>query len=133
MFQEKLRFYSKLNLVGDILLLIVSFILAYLFIWGHFRPNVQIYFLRVSAALLLCWIFTAWVLNLYAPERYERFARSLPKYFLAIIFHAMLLSIVVFLIKDFQITRILFVYGYVLFVFLDMLLRLCLIYVLRQR
>ncbi|HYV95216.1 MAG TPA: hypothetical protein VE978_25805 [Chitinophagales bacterium] len=133
MIRERLRLYSLLNLAGDVFLLIFSFILAYLLIWGHFKPNFQIYFLKASVALLLCWIITALVLKLYGGEQYEFFGRSLPKHFLAIIFHALLLSIVVFLIKDFTISRILFIYAYLLFVFLDVLFRLCLIYVFRYR
>ena len=127
------RFYSLLNLTGDVFLLIFSFILSYLFIWGNFKPNFQYYFLNVCVALLLCWLITAVLLELYARERYEQFGRSLPKHFQAILIHAALLSIVVFFVKDFMISRMLFVYGYLIFVFLDTLLRLGLIYLLRHR
>ncbi len=44
----------------------------------------------------------------------------------------MLISMVVLLVRDFNVTRILFIYGYFLFVFLDTLARLGLMYVLRR-
>lgn len=132
MLRERLRFYSLINLLGDIFLLIFSFILAYLLIWGHFKPNFHTFFLKVSVALLLCWIITALILKLYTPERFEQFERSLTKHFQAIILHAMLISFTVLVIKDFALTRNLFVYAYFIFVFLDTALRLGLMYVLRM-
>ena len=132
MFTEKLRFNSLVNPAADAFLLISSFIIAYLFIWGHFKPEFGIYFFKASVALLLCWSVTAVVLKLYAHKRYEEFGRALPKHFQAIFFHAALLSLVVFLVKDFTITRILFIFSYLLFVFLDTLLRLCLTYLVRR-
>lgn len=133
MIQERLRFYSLLNLAADVFLLIASFFLAYLFIWGHFKPSFTSFFIKASVALLLCWGITALVLKLYSRKPNEQFGRSLPKHFLAIIIHAVLLSLLVFLVRDFNVSRILFVYGYLLFVFFDTLLRLGLIYVVLRR
>lgn len=131
MIRERLRFYSLVNLLGDIFLLIFSFILAYYLIWGHFKPNFYNFFFKVSAALLLCWIITALALKLYSPDRFEQFERSLTKHFQAIVLHAMLVSLAVLLVKDFNVTRMLFVYAYFIFVFLDTCLRLGLMYMLR--
>jgi FlaA1/EpsC-like NDP-sugar epimerase len=134
MITERLRFYSWLNQVGDIFLLIFSFILACILIWGsHFRPDFPIYFIKVLVAVVLCWGVTALLLKLYAPGRYKQYGRSLAKHFQAIAFFAVLLAVVVFLYKDFQITRVLFIDAFLLFVFLDTLLRLCFIYLLRRR
>jgi hypothetical protein len=134
MITERLRFYSWLNQVGDIFLLIFSFILACILIWGsHFGPDFPAYFIKVLVAVVLCWSITALLLKLYAPARYKQYGRSLSKHFQAIAFFAMLLAGVVFLYKDFQITRVLFIYAFLLFVFLDTLLRLCFTYLLRRR
>jgi len=130
---EKSRLYSLVNPAADVFLLIASFFLAYLFIWGHFRPDLGKYFITASVALLFCWSITALLLRLYAGDRNGQFGRSLPKHFLALIIHAVFLSLLVFLVAEFSITRILFIFSYLLFVFLDTLLRLCLIYVVRLR
>jgi len=132
MLREKLRFYSLINLLGDIFILIFSFLIGYLFIWGHFKPNFSIFFFKVSFALIACWLVASLFLKLYSPERFEQFERSFSKHFQAIILHAMLISTVVLLVKDFNVSRILFIYGYFLFVFFDTLARLGLMYVLRR-
>ncbi len=132
MLKEKLRLYLLINILGDIFLLIFSFLLGYIFIWGYFKPNFQIFFFKVSFALIACWLLAALFLKLYSRERFEQFERSLAKHFQAIILHAMLISTVVLLVKDFNVSRVLFIYGYFLFVFLDTLARLGLMYVLRR-
>src|SRR5690349_23811471 len=132
MLREKLRLYLLINILGDIFLLIFSFLLGYIFIWGHFKPNFQIFFFKVSFALIACWLIAALFLKLYSRERFEQFERSLSKHFQAIILHAMLISTVVLLVKDFNVSRVLFVYGYFLFVFFDTLARFILMYFLRR-
>ncbi|MEO5674668.1 MAG: undecaprenyl-phosphate glucose phosphotransferase [Chitinophagales bacterium] len=132
MFKEKLRVYLLLNILGDIFLLIFSFLLGYIFIWGHFKPNFLDFFFKVSFALIACWLLAALFLRLYSPERFEQFERSLAKHFQAILLHAMLISTVVLLVKDFNVSRVLFIYGYFLFVFLDTLARFGLMYMLRR-
>src|SRR6476659_2628953 len=132
MLREKLRLYYLINILGDIFILIFSFFIGYLFIWGYFKPNFKIFFFKVSFALIACWLVAAFFLKLYSRERFEQFERSLSKHFQAIVFHAMLISMVVLLVRDFNVTRILFIYGYFLFVFLDTLARLGLMYLLRR-
>lgn len=132
MLREKLRLYYLINILGDIFILIFSFLIGYLFIWGYFKPNFKIFFFKVSFALIACWLVAAFFLKLYSRERFEQFERSLSKHFQAIVFHAMLISMVVLLVRDFNVTRILFIYGYFLFVFLDTLARLGLMYLLRR-
>ena len=132
MLREKFRFYSLINLIGDISLLILSFLIAYLVNWNHFKPNFTIFFFKVSAALIAGWLLIAFIMRLYSPERFEQFEKSFSKHFQAILYHAMFLSLAVLLIKDFQVSRILYVYGYIFFIVLDTLMRLGLMYILRR-
>ncbi len=48
MLREKLRLYYLINILGDIFILIFSFLIGYLFIWGYFKPNFKIFFFKVS-------------------------------------------------------------------------------------
>jgi putative colanic acid biosysnthesis UDP-glucose lipid carrier transferase len=130
--KEKFRFYAFLNLVGDISLLIFSFLVGYLIIWGHFKPNFPVFFVKISSALIICWLIVAWFLKLYSAERFQQFERSFSKHFQAIVFHAMLVSFTVLVIKNFAVSRILFISGYFIFIVLDTLLRLGLMILLRR-
>ena len=132
MLREKFRFYSIINLLGDVSLLIISFLVGYLLIWGHFKPNFKEFFFKASFALIVCWLVVAFFLKLYTPQRFEQFEKSFSKHFQAIIFHAMLVSTVVLLLKNFSISPILFIYGYFFFIIFDTLLRLGLMYLLKQ-
>lgn len=132
MLREKFRFYSIINLLGDISLLIISFLVGYLLIWGHFKPNFKEFFFKASFALIACWLVVAFFLKLYTPQRFEQFEKSFSKHFQAIVFHAMLVSTVVLLLKNFSISPILFIYGYFFFIIFDTLLRLGLMYLLKQ-
>ncbi len=132
MLREKFRFYSVINLFGDIFLLLFSFLIGYLLIWGHFKPNFKEFFFKASFALVVCWLVVSYFLKLYTPQRFEQFEKSFSKHFQAIIFHAMVVSTVVLLLKNFSMSRILFVYGYFLFICLDTLLRLGLMYRLKR-
>src|SRR5450432_3436134 len=109
MLREKLRLYLLINILGDLFLLIFSFLLGYIFIWGEFKPNFLEFFYKVSFALIACWLVAALFLQLYSRERFEQFEKSLTKHFQAIILHAMLISTVVLLVKDFNVTRNLFI------------------------
>jgi undecaprenyl-phosphate galactose phosphotransferase/putative colanic acid biosynthesis UDP-glucose lipid carrier transferase len=132
MLREKFRFYSLINLIGDVTLLIGSFLLAYLMIWDNFKPNFPIFFFKVSSALIGGWLLIAFILRLYSPERFEQFEKSFSKHFQAILFHAMFLSLMILLIRDFQLTRNLFMWGYIIFIVLDTLMRFGLMFILRR-
>lgn len=132
MLREKFRFYSLLNLIGDVGLLIISFLIAYLYIWGNFKPNFPIFFFKVAAALIGGWLLIAFILRLYTPERFEQFEKSFSKHFQAILFHAMFLSLMILLIRDFQLSRVLFIYGYIIFIILDTLMRLGMMFLLKR-
>src|SRR5215467_5276053 len=132
MLREKFRFYSLINLIGDISLLIISFLIGYWLNWHHFKPNFPIFFFKVSAALIGGWLLIAFIIRLYSPERFEQFEKSFSKHFQANLFHSMYLSLAVLLFRDFQLSRLLFIYGYIIFVVLDTLMRLGLMFILRR-
>src|SRR4030095_15584328 len=124
MLSEKFRLYSVINLLGDVFLLIFSFLIGYLLIWGHFKPNFKDFFFKASFALVACWLIVAYFLRLYTPQRFEQFEKSFSKHFQAIVLHAMLVSTMVLLLKNFSMSRILFIYGYFFFIISDTTLRL---------
>ncbi len=130
---EKLRYYSRVNLAGDIVILISSFLAAYLLIWNRLRPDFPYYFTKLIAAILLCWGITSLVLRLYARAGFEKFRRTLPKHFLALLLNAILLVPLIYFVCDFTVSRILFIYAYILFAVLDTLLLLAIGFVLRRR
>ena len=132
MLREKLRFYSLVNLLSDIVLLVLSFLIAYIIIWNGFQPGFEELFLKIASSLVGCWLAVALALKLYTPERFEQFEKSLAKHFQAIFFHAMLVSFTVLVVRDFKVNRTLFLYGYSIFVILDTLLRFGLMYFLRR-
>lgn len=132
MFREKLRAFAIVNLIGDLLLLLVSFLIAYLMIWGHFRPNFDIFFFKVSAALIGCWLIVIPILRIYDTEVMEKFERSLSRHLQAIILHALLVSLTTLLVRDFAVNRILFVLGYALFAVSDFLFRLGILYLIKR-
>ena len=129
---EKLRYYSRVNLAGDVVILVSSFLAAYLIIWNKFRPDFPYYFTKVIVAILLCWGITSLVFRLYARAGFEKFRRTLPKHFLALLFNAVLLVPLIYFVCDFTVSRILFIYAYALFVVLDTLLLLAIGIVLRR-
>jgi Undecaprenyl-phosphate glucose phosphotransferase len=116
----------------DLILLIGSFLIGYLIIWGNFKPNFSEFFLNVSLALVISWLLVAYILKLYSPQRFEKFEKSFSSHFQTILGHMMLISTVVLLLKDFSISRILFAYGYAIFIISDTLLRLCLLFLMRR-
>src|SRR6187549_1705635 len=104
MLRKKLRVYLPLIILGGIFLLISSFLLAYILIWDHFKPNFLNFFVRVSFTLIASWLIASGVLKLYSPGRIKQFKRSLGKHFQAVVLHALLISIVVFMVKDFNVS-----------------------------
>jgi Undecaprenyl-phosphate glucose phosphotransferase len=132
MLREKLRFYSLINLIGDVALLMISFLIAYFAIWGQIRPNFPSFFIKASAALIGGWLLIAFIIRLYSPERFEQFEKSFAKHFQAILFHSMYLSLAVLLLRDFQLSRNLFINGYIIFIVLDTLMRLGLMFILKK-
>lgn len=112
MLREKFRLYSIINLFGDIFLLLLSFLLGYLIIWGDFKANFRDFFLQASLAMTVCWLVVSYFLELYTPKRFEQFEKSFSKHFQAIVFHAMLLSTVILLFTSYSWPGILFLYGY---------------------
>ncbi|MBK9729739.1 MAG: undecaprenyl-phosphate glucose phosphotransferase [Chitinophagaceae bacterium] len=132
MLREKFRLYSIINLFGDIFLLLLSFLLGYLIIWGDFKANFRDFFLQASLAMTVCWLVVSYFLELYTPKRFEQFEKSFSKHFQAIVFHAMLLSTVILLFTSYSWPGILFLYGYFFFIILDTLLRIGLMFRLRN-
>jgi len=132
MIREKFRLYSFVNLFGDIILLLFSFFLGYLVIWGGIKPNFRDFVLQASFIMVGCWVVVSYFLKLYTPQRFEQFEKSFSKHFQAILLHAMLLSTVVQLIANFSWPGILFFYAYFFFLILDTLLRFALMYQLRR-
>ncbi|HUM48161.1 MAG TPA: undecaprenyl-phosphate glucose phosphotransferase [Chitinophagales bacterium] len=132
MIREKFRLYSIINLFGDIILLVFSFLLGYLIIWGDFKANFRDFFLQATISMVICWLIVAYFLELYTPKRFEQFEKSFSKHFQAIVFHAMLLSTVILLFTNYGWPGILFVYGYFFFLISDTLLRIGLMYQLRR-
>jgi CDP-diglyceride synthetase len=133
MVRERLRFLSLINLAGDALLLVFSFIAAYYSIWHHIMPNAEIFLIKVAIALLLCWGVTSFTLRLYSHDRDESSAELLLKHFLTLLVSAVLLSLMVYSVIEFSLTRILFIYGYFLFAVLDTFFRLCVLFMIRRR
>ncbi|MEO6166273.1 MAG: undecaprenyl-phosphate glucose phosphotransferase [Chitinophagales bacterium] len=132
MIREKFRLYSIINLVGDLILLLSSFLLGYLMIWGDFKSNFRDFFLQATFAMVICWLIVAYYLELYTPKRFEQFEKSFSKHFQAIVFHAMLLSTVILLLTNYGWPGILFLYGYFFFLIFDTLLRIGLMFQLRK-
>lgn len=132
MIREKFRLYSIANLLGDIFLLLLSFLIGYLIIWGEIKSNFRELFIQASIAMVLCWLVVAYFLELYTPKRFEQFEKSFSKHFQAIVFHAMLLSTVILLFTPYTWPGILFLYGYFCFIILDTLLRIGLMFRLRN-
>lgn len=132
MIREKFRLYSVINLLGDLILLLFSFLLGYLIIWGGIKVNFKNFFIQASLAMIVSWIVVAYFLELYNPKRFEQFEKSFSKHFQAIVFHAMLLSTVILLFTSYSWPGILFLYGYFFFTIFDTLLRIGLMFRLRN-
>ncbi|MCS6916886.1 MAG: undecaprenyl-phosphate glucose phosphotransferase [Chitinophagales bacterium] len=132
MFREKFRAFALLSLAGDLTILLLSFLSAYLIIWGHFRPNFDIFFLKVSAALVGCWVIVVLVLRVYATDVMEQFERALSRHIQAIILHALLIALTTLLIRDFAVNRILFILGYALFAAFDILFRIGMLFIIKR-
>lgn len=132
MLREKFRLYSIINLFGDLTLLLFSFLIGYLILWGEIKANFRNIFLQASFAMVVCWLVVSYFLQLYTPKRFEKFEKSFSKHFQAIAFHAMLLSTVILLFTSYSWPGILFLYGYFFFIILDTLLRFGLMYRLRN-
>ncbi|MCS6991266.1 MAG: undecaprenyl-phosphate glucose phosphotransferase [Chitinophagales bacterium] len=132
MFREKLRAFAFLSLAGDLLLLLGSFLVAYMIIWGHFRPNFEVFFFKVSSALVACWLLVVFILRIYATEVMEQFERALSRHIQAIILHALLVSLTTLLVRDFAVNRLLFILGYVIFAASDILFRVAILYLIKR-
>ena len=133
MVRERLRFLPLINMAGDALLLTFSFIAAYYSIWHHFKPNAEIFLIKVAVALLLCWGVTAFTIRLYSHEQYDPYGKLLLKHFLTLLVSAILLALMVYFMNDFVVARIIFIYGYFLFAVLDTFFRVCVLFMIRRR
>ncbi len=132
MLKDKLRFYAVLKLVTDIALLIGSFFLAYWLIWGTFRPNFEIFFLKVSAALIGCWLVVIPFTRIYSWDLFSHFEKSISNNVKAIALHALLVALTTVLIREFSVNRLLFVSGYAIFAIADLLMLIFLLYLVKR-
>ena len=132
MFKQKFLVYRAITLLGDLFILNAGFILAFYFSNDFTTQNQNEFTIKIALWVTMAWIYLGYSFKLYNANRIERFEQSFNHLFQTLFIHVLVVFSLVFLLKNFELTRDIILQAYLLFIPFDLIWRLFLLFWLRN-
>lgn len=127
------KFIRSIHLLGDIILLNISFIISYFIKFGNISIDKTYFYQYFSLLLILnfSWFLVVGLLKIYDIIRIARTEQIIIELIKAVFFHVLLISASMFFLK-LHLSRELIIITYLIYVFLILLWRILFLYTLQR-
>ncbi|MDX2306086.1 MAG: undecaprenyl-phosphate glucose phosphotransferase [Microscillaceae bacterium] len=126
------KFIRLINLVGDILILNASFLIAFVFkLWSEFGFNIPNAYLSLLLYINLVWLLISFILENYELNRLERISDVLLRIIQSVFIHLFFVIFLIFFIKTDYFSRVQLLLNYTFFTVFIILWRIIMIQFLR--
>ncbi len=132
MFKQKFLVYRAITLLGDLFILNSAFLLSLYFSRDFKSANENEFAIKISLWVTIAWIYLGYSFKLYNANRIERFEQSFNHLFRTLFIHVLVVFSLVFLLKNFDLTRDIIIQAYLFFIPFDLIWRLFLLFWLRN-